>query len=259
MENKKYIMVTGASSGIGEATAKAFASRGWNLILVALANTGLDEVKKTLQEKYSLLDIVIREVDLTNLPAVYELYESVKEYDIATLCNIAGFGDSKPIKDADVHKLEGVINVNATAVAILSSLYVKDYHDVDGAQLINMSSTCGYSLVDGYVTYSAAKFFVSAFSECLMRELRDAGDKLQVKVMSPSKAATAWFSVSEEVDQSQIDFDQRFKMYHTSEEIAEFIMELYDSDKTVGMVDRETLAFSLEDALLPYAKSHNKK
>ena len=68
---KKYTVITGASSGIGYETAKAFASRGKNLIVAARRTENLERLKHEVLERHPALDIVIRTVDLSALEGVY--------------------------------------------------------------------------------------------------------------------------------------------------------------------------------------------
>lgn len=86
-KEKKYVVITGASSGIGYETAKAFAARGKNLIVVARRQNNLEALKKEVLEKNSSLDIVIKTVDLSILENAYQLYADIKGYSLETWIN----------------------------------------------------------------------------------------------------------------------------------------------------------------------------
>ena len=77
---KKYTVITGASSGIGRETAKAFADRGKNLIVAARRTENLEALKREILEQHPTLDVVIRTVDLSVLENVYQFYS--KEWAI---------------------------------------------------------------------------------------------------------------------------------------------------------------------------------
>ena len=207
---KKYIVITGASSGIGAAAAKAFAGRGENLILIARRA---------------------------------ELLQSLKE-EIAQIA-------PKSDVERDLSKVSQMLRLNVISLTLLSHLFVRDYKRKP-TQLINISSACGYSMVSNAVTYCASKFFVSAFTEGLHRELaQDKDAKMQAKVLAPAATRTEFGPVA--TDDAGYDYDAAFKRYHSSEEMAEFLLALYDSDACVGAVDRNSFEFSLGAARFDYA------
>lgn len=74
-----------------------------------------------------------------------------------------------------------MLRVNIETLTILSTLYVRDYADVEGTQLINVSSALGYAIAVGSVAYSASKYYVSAFTEGLAKELEMKGAKLKLR------------------------------------------------------------------------------
>ena len=82
---------------------------------------------------------------------------------------------------------------------------------------------------------------------------------MKVKVLAPAATRTEFGMVANNV--SEYDYDKSFGTYHTSQQMAGFLIELYDSGKVVGLIDREDFCFRLTDPLLPYAGSsaHNQK
>ncbi len=255
----KYTVITGASSGIGYEAAKAFAKRGKNLVITARRRNNLEKLKREILEKHPDLDIVIRCTDLSIPENVYQLYGGLREYEIETWINNAGFGNYGSVADQDLNKIGMMLNLNIEALTILSSLFVRDYKDAEGTQLINISSAGGYTIVPTAVTYCAAKFYVSTFTEGLARELEETGAKMKAKVLAPAATKTEFGMVANNV--SEYDYEKSFGTYHTSRQVAGFLLELYDSEKTVGLVDRESFCFRLADPLFPYAgsSSHNQK
>lgn len=116
---------------------------------------------------------------------------------------------------------------------------------------LGVSSCGGYTIVPNAVTYCAAKFYVSAFTEGLAWELKTAHAKLRAKVFAPAATKTEFGKVANGV--SVYDYDKQFSLYHTSAQTATFLLELYDSDKTVGLVDRENFSFHLYEPQFQYA------
>ena len=216
-------------------------------------------LKQEILEIHPDLDIVIRSADLSVPENVYQLYEGLRDYEIKTWINNAGFGNYDSVADQDLGKIRMMLNLNIEALTMLSSLYVRDYKDVEETQLINISSCGGYTIVPTAVTYCAAKFYVSTFTEGLARELKEAGAKMKAKVLAPAATKTEFGMVANHV--REYDYDKSFGTFHTSKQVAEFLLELYDSGKVVGLVDRESFRFRLTDPLFPYAgnSSHNQQ
>ena len=256
---KKYAVITGASSGIGYETAKAFADRGKNLIVAARRRSNLESLKHEILEKHPTLDIVIRTVDLSVLEDVYQFYSSLKDFQLETWVNNAGFGNYDSVAHQDLEKIDTMIRLNIEALTILSSLFVRDYKDVPGTQLINISSCGGYTIVPTAVTYCATKFYVSTFTEGLAWELIESGAKMRAKVLAPAATQTEFGKKANDVE--QYDYDRAFGTYHTSQQMAAFLLRLYDSDSILGIVDRETFKFGLRSPMFPYSNTsaHNQK
>ena len=242
-KNKKYVVITGASSGIGRAAAEKFAERGKNLVLTARSREKLLALQAELAVKYSGIDVAVRIADLNVAAAAYALYDSLRGYELEAWINNAGVGCYASVAQQDLLKIQALLRLDVEALTILSSLFVRDYQNVSGAQLINVSSCGGYVLVPNAVTYCAAKFYVSAFTEGVARELHAVGAPLRAKVFAPAATATGFGRTANAV--AEYDYDKAFKLYHTSSQAAELLLRLYDSDAVVGAVDRESFAFTL--------------
>jgi len=248
---EKYTVITGASSGIGYETAKAFARRGKNLVIVARSKKNLEKLKEEILQENPSLDVIVKSVDLSLISNVYQLYEELKPHCIETLVNNAGFGNYSSVANQNLEKIETMLRLNIEALVVLSSLFVRDYKDVNGAQLINISSSGGYIIVPNAVTYCASKFFVSTFTEGLARELKEYNAKLQAKVLAPAATKTNFGNTANNVE--RYDYDKSFATYHTSKQMADFLLELYDSSEIVGIVNRESFEFELSSPLFNYS------
>ena len=143
----------------------------------------------------------------------------------------------------DLKQIERIIQVNIEATTILSTLYAKDYANVQGAQLINVSSAMGYVIALGNVAYSASKFFVSVLTEGLAAELKDA--ELQAKVLAPALTATAFIQQSSD---SELDYENY--QLRSPQEVASYLMALYESTQTVGIVNEKN-EFILSNPIFP--------
>ncbi|MEK4368675.1 SDR family NAD(P)-dependent oxidoreductase [Paenibacillus sp. FSL R5-0473] len=253
----KYTVITGASSGIGYEAALAFAARDKNIILAARRTDELDKLKAKVAEINPALDVVIRTVDLSIAANVHEFYESLHAYSIETWINNAGFGNFASVGEQHLPKIEQMLHLNIEALTILSSLYVRDYADVDGTQIINISSGGGYTIVADAVTYCATKFYVSAFTEGLAQELKGKNAAMQAKVLAPAATETEFAKHSFNVD--EFEYEGRVPKFHTAEQMAGFLLELYDSESVVGIVDGLTYDFELREPIFPYAARASSK
>jgi len=258
-DTKKYTVITGASSGIGYETAKAFAARDKNVIIIARRKEKLNKLKEEILEEFPTVEVVIKVTDLTKSKNVYQLYEELKSYNLETWINNAGFGNYGSVAEQSLEKIESMIHLNVEALTLFSTLFVHDYKDVEGTQLINISSCGGYTIVPTAITYCATKFYVSTFTEGLARELKSSNAKMQAKVLAPAATKTEFGKIANDV--TEYDYDKLFGTYHTSKQMAKFLMQLYDSDKVVGAVNRKTFEFRIFEPLFDYAgnSSHNQK
>ena len=247
---KQYIVITGASSGIGKEAAKVFAAHGKNLVLVARRQERLKQLKEEIQRRFPEIDVMVQTADLSKPEEAYRLYESLKPYTINTWINNAGRGYQSKIADQDSEIAIQMIRLNVEALTILSTLYAHDHQDMDGTQLINVSSVAGYMIFPDVVTYSASKYYVSAFTEGLAQELKNGEHKLQAKVLAPAAVQTEFAQVEQNMD--SFDYDKAFPHYHTAAQMAQFLWELYESDKCVGSVKFEPFAFCLDEPHYPY-------
>ncbi|MFS1512554.1 SDR family NAD(P)-dependent oxidoreductase [Chengkuizengella sp. SCS-71B] len=252
----KYTVITGASSGIGYESALAFASREKNLIIVARRQEKLEELKSDIKKMNPNLDVIIRATDLSIKENVYKLYESLKEFKIETWINNAGFGDYDLVADQNLEKIEKMLQLNVEALTLLSSLFVRDYSHVDGSQLINVSSVGGYTVVSNAITYSATKFYVSTFTEGLAHELNEQNAKMKAKVLAPAATETEFAKRARDIE--EFEYKTAMPKYHTAKEMAGFMLDLYDSDKVVGIVNGLTFDFELKDPMFNYYSANNR-
>lgn len=170
----------------------------------------------------------------------------MKYYEIETWINNAGVGTSGTLVNNNLEQIERIIQVNIEATTILSTLYAKDYAHIKGTQLINVSSAMGYVIALGNIAYSASKFFVSVLTEGLAAELK--GAELQVKVLAPALTATAF--IQQTSDSNSIDLSSAGYQLRSPQEVASYLMALYESKHTVGIVNEEN-EFTLSDAIFP--------
>ncbi len=246
----KYVMVTGASSGIGYETAKAFAKRGYNPIILARRTEKLEKLKQEVLGLNPCADVVIISSDLSKDGEPERVYEFVKKYDIETWINNAGLGNSGDLRNAEPEHNKRMLRVNTEALGLFSAMFVADNYNKDGAQLINIASVGGYINVPGCAFYCATKFFVTTLTEQIWDDMNRGGYKLKAKVMAPKTTETE-FEQSCHESETPFDYSSRSGKYNTAEEMAEFIWQLHEGDKPVGEIDGN-MNLVLTDRKIPH-------
>ena len=248
---KRYTVITGASSGIGYATAIAFAKRNKDLIVIARRKENLESLKQEIETINPNIEVIIKVCDLTNIKLITTLFNELRNYFIETWINNAGFGHYGSVSTQDLTKIGSMLHLNIEALTILSTLYVRKYHNHSNTQLINISSRGGYTIVPNAVTYCATKFYVNAFTEGLAQELIQTNAKLRAKVLAPAATQTEFGKKANDVH--EYDYDKSFAKYHSADQMAEFLLALYDSDNIIGEISTKDFSFSLKDSIFPYS------
>ncbi|MEI8642781.1 SDR family NAD(P)-dependent oxidoreductase [Pseudoalteromonas sp. Hal056] len=231
----KYVLITGASSGIGLAMCHKFASEGHNLIIVARSEDKLNTLKSELESQFHI-DVMVKVVDLSTFGAAQQLYDQCAEYEIEVLVNNAGFGDFSNAWDMSLDKAEQMLDLNIKALTTLSLNYVRDYRDKD-ATLINVSSIGGYKMFPTAVTYCATKFYVSAFTEGVAEDLRIGQKPMRAKVLAPAATATDFFNQAYTNAGLESDTSTVRSQYTSASVLATYTYQLFQSEHIVGHVD----------------------
>jgi NADP-dependent 3-hydroxy acid dehydrogenase YdfG len=180
--NDKVIVITGASSGIGEATALLLAGRGAKVVLGARGSGRLEALAKRItdaggQAAYAPTDVKKRE-DVSNLVRLAR--ERFGKLDV--LFNNAGVMPISPLDDLRVTDWEDMIDVNIKGVLYGIAEALPVFRKQGFGHIINTASTAGLKTTANQSVYSGTKFAVRAISEGLRQE---AGDKLRVTIISP--------------------------------------------------------------------------
>jgi len=189
MENikGKVIVITGASSGIGEATALLLAERGAKVVLGARRLDRLEALATRISEagaeaSYAVTDVKRRE-DLSNL--VKLACDRYGKLDV--LINNAGIAPTSLLDELRVEDWEEMIDVNIKGVLYGIAAALPVFRKQGFGHFVNTSSTAGLITKPTMSVYSGTKFAVRAISEGLRQE---AGDKLRVTIISPGFVQT---------------------------------------------------------------------
>ncbi|MFC5501162.1 SDR family NAD(P)-dependent oxidoreductase [Lysinimonas soli] len=187
-------IVTGASSGIGAAFARALAARGSDLVLVARREDRLLALARELEQPHGIR-CTVAPLDLSRpgagaaLLAVLDSRLDGRVPDL--LVNNAGFGVQGRVADTDPARLAEEVAVDVAAVVELSRTFVAPMIARGSGAILNIASTAAYQPVPGMAVYAASKSFVKLFTEALWFEARPHG--VTVFAVAPGAVASEFF------------------------------------------------------------------
>lgn len=172
MSTPPVILVTGASSGIGEATARLFAQEGYHVAMGARRLNRLEALANEIQANGGQALPV--KADMTRLDDIHNLVNSTLDHfgQIDVLFNNAGFGRLNWLENLDpVEDIEALLRVNLIAVIQTAREVLPHMIQRRSGHIINMASLAGLVATPTYTVYAASKFAVRGFSEALRREV----------------------------------------------------------------------------------------
>ena len=194
-------LVTGASSGLGAAYARALAARGMHLILVARREARLRDLAAELDTKHKTRCQVLP-ADLSK-PGEVERVESAVAAaapldgpggGVELLVNSAGFGVAQDIPRTDRATVLGMVDLNVRAVTDLTYRFLRPMLARGHGAVLNVASVAGFTPVAYMGAYAASKAYVLHFSEALWAEARDRG--VTVTACCPGPTKTEFFDVA---------------------------------------------------------------
>lgn len=183
----KVVIITGASSGLGEATARRLAERGARLVLAARREERLQSLQEELTAKDA--EVIYQVTDVTDRKQVESLAKAAKDKfgRIDVLVNNAGLMPLAPLDKLKVDEWEQMIDVNIKGVMYGIAAVLPTMREQHSGHVINLSSVAGHKVFQGAAVYCATKYAVRALSEGLRME---AGDEIRSTNISPGAVAT---------------------------------------------------------------------
>jgi short-subunit dehydrogenase len=192
MSDKLYTLITGGSQGIGKALAGECASRGMDLLLVALPTPELNETADELRNEYGI-SVDCLGIDLTAKESPREVFDwcQKKGCRVNILINNAGMAGTAEFDVSSLEYSDQRIHVNIRALALLTQLFVPEMKKLESAYVLNIGSMAGFSGVPYKSIYSASKAFVIELTRALRYELKDTPIKFCVVCPSGIRSGDA--------------------------------------------------------------------
>jgi NADP-dependent 3-hydroxy acid dehydrogenase YdfG len=183
----KVVALTGASSGIGEATAALLAGRGAKLVLGARRADRLEALAARIAQLGG--DVAWVRTDVTRREDLSALVALARQRfgSLDVLINNAGIGPISPLDDLRVDEWEAMIDVNLRGVLYGLAAALPVFREQGFGHVVNTASTAAHRIVPNQSVYAATKTAVRVISEALRQE---AGDHLRVTVITPGFTRT---------------------------------------------------------------------
>ncbi len=189
-------LITGASSGIGEAFARKLAALGRNVLLVARSEDKLITLCNELGRTNSIRAQYFP-LDLSNPEAPGQLFAETEKrgLNVDLLINNAGFGAMRDFVTIDLNRQLNMVDLNIKSLVELTYRFLKPMREKKQGAIINVASTAGFQPVPYMAVYAATKAFVLNFSEALWEENRSHG--VHVMALCPGVTETNFFEASQ--------------------------------------------------------------
>jgi short-subunit dehydrogenase len=186
-----WALVTGASSGIGEAFVRRLAEMGLNLVLVARREDRLRNLADELQNRHSISTRVVP-LDLSRDDFLPVIEQATAELQIGLLVNNAGVATSGKFLDNDLRSELALLHINNRAALILAHHFGRLMRKQGRGGMIFLSSSVAFAGVPAWSNYAASKAHDLVFAEGLAKELRR--DGISVLALCPGATQTEFWA-----------------------------------------------------------------
>ena len=235
---KKTVLITGASSGFGKASAKLFQNQGWNVIAAMRS----PEKEEELKDSENLLLV---KLDVTDLESIKKSVEQGLEKfsTIDVLINSAGYGLIGVFESSDETQIQKQFEVNVFGLMNMTKAILPAMRKQKSGVIVNISSFGGVTASPFTSLYNSSKFAVEGFSEALYFELSSFG--ISVKIVEPGSVATNFRNGMEMIQNTIEDYNHELASFipkftkrtehvsnATTEEVANTIFEAATDDQS---------------------------
>lgn len=227
---KKTVLVTGASRGIGAATAQLFAENGWNVVL----NYNKSEAQAlALAEKIGAVAV---KADITKPDEIQNMLNAARVHfgSIDVLVNNAGIAQQKLFTDITENDWDNMFNVNVKSMFMVTNAVVRDMIRNRRGHIINISSIWGIAGASCEVHYSASKAAVIGFTKALAKEL--GLSKIAVNCIAPGVIDTQMNSHLDRETLSELKDETPLGKIGTGADIAKTALFLAESEFITGQI-----------------------
>ena len=186
---KEFVLLTGASSGIGYEMAKLLAAKNYDLILVARRLDKLETLKAELENNYGIT-VYMFSFDLSKPENAVNLYNEIKSQGLSVtmLVNNAGTGEYGNFSEIPIDKEILMIQLNISSLVILTKLFSKEMKERNYGRIMNIASVLSFMPFPYFSVYAATKAFVLSFTEAIRAELSNANISITALCPGPTNS-----------------------------------------------------------------------
>ena len=189
----KVALVTGAGSGLGEATAHAFARAGCNIVCIDIDGTAAERVRRELSEQEKDIKCIALQCDVSNAEAVFKRVEAVEAHfgRLDIVVNCAAIDHTVSVNEMTIEQWDQVINVNLRGPFLLAKAAMPMMQRQHSGHIFNIASTAATRAWANAAAYHASKWGLVGFSRGLGVEGR--ADGIRVTTIIPGGMRTHFF------------------------------------------------------------------
>lgn len=195
MAHYKTALITGASSGIGEAFANQLAAEGSDLILVARSEDKLKAIAQRIHKDHGAdVEVITADLGQRSPGAALATEVAKRGYQVDLLINNAGFGTFGSFHKQDAGREQGEIALNCAAVVDLAHAFIPGMLERNFGGIINVASVAAFQPLPFMTVYAATKAFVLSFTHGIRGEYRHKG--INVTALCPGPVDTPFFEAT---------------------------------------------------------------
>ena len=195
--NKSWVLITGASSGFGEEFARQYAEQGHSLVLVARRLDRLQKIAGALRQQFGI-EVVVEQVDLSDVAAIIQLHQQLRERDIAIdiLINNAGHGLQGAFIESRLDAALAMVQLDVASLTAVTHIFAQDMRARGRGKILLVASLLAFQGVVNFAVYSAAKAYVLRLGEALHREFKR--DGITVTTLCPGMSDTGFAAAAKQ-------------------------------------------------------------
>lgn len=242
-----WVLITGATAGIGRAAAWQFAELGCNLIITGRRDDRLKKLKNELVDTYPV-QVTTGDFDIRDRDACRDFVESLN-HPVDILINNAGLALGKdPVDEADFDDWDTMIDTNIKGLLTMIRLISPMMRERNQGHIINLGSIAGYQAYPGGSVYCATKHAVKAITESAKQDLH--GTSVRVSMVSPGLVETEFSIVRFKGDEEKADKTYEGLTPLTADDIAEIIVFTANRPAHVNIMDTVVFPVSQSSATM---------
>ncbi|UCZ54655.1 SDR family oxidoreductase [Bacillus shivajii] len=225
--SKQRVVITGASSGIGEEVAREVARRGGVPILMARSYGKLLNIASEIKEETGVAPYVF-EVDISNKEDIHDVFLNIKQTigHVTVLVNNAGFGLFDSVQEASIEDIEAMFQVNVFGAISSTKSVLPSMIEKNEGHIIFIASQAGKLATPKSSGYSASKHAILGFANSLRMEVAD--ENVNVSVVNPGPVRTKFFDMADKSGEYQKNVE-RYML--DSEKVAIKTVDLIEKPK----------------------------